>query len=264
MLKFSKKPLMIAGGCSFTDPNFTSIFHTDLDTSWDKWPTIFGKEYNYEVLNLGTSGSGNQRICQSVINAVNENPNTKLVLVLWSGWDRFNLYGRKFCPIAMCDKKNKITQEQEDKLIARNPKYKLQHELSEIIMENYLDFGEILDDTLFHMWILKDFLEKRNIKYIFAQGVKPIQFSFFDFTYIKNIIYPKLENFLNHMYYDDLDVENFYGWPLFDVIGGHHLDTIINENIEKFRISNVDGHPNAKGQEEIAKIFSKTYEKIYA
>lgn len=264
MLKFSKKPLMIAGGCSLTDENFTSIFHPELDTSWDKWPAIFGKKHGYKVLNVGKSGSGNALICQSVINAVNENPNTKLVLVLWSGWDRFSIYGQRLCPIAVYNKKNKLTQAEENMLLAKNPKYKMQYDLSTIILKNYLDFRAILHDTMFNMWILQDFLKKRNIKYIFAQGVHPISFSFFDSNYVKNTIFKEIDEFLNHMYYDDLDVENFYGWPVFDVVGGHSLDSMIHQNVEKFRISKVDGHPNAKGQEQIAKIYSETYEKVYA
>lgn len=117
---------------------------------------------------------------------------------------------------------------------------------------------------MFYMWILKDFLEKRNIKYIFAQGISPIQFSFFDEDYIKKTIHKELNNFLYHMYYDDLDVENFYGWPLFEALGGHHLDEITQRKNTHFRISELDAHPNAKGQEELAKVFSKVYEKIYA
>lgn len=263
MLKFSKKPLMIAGGCSFTDPNFTSLFHPDLDTSWDKWPAIFGKEYDYEVLNIGQSGSGNALICQSVINAINQNPNTKLVLVLWSGWDRIQVYGTKLCPINVVTKKDKLTEEAEKTLLDRYPHYKLVYDASKMILDNYLNLNAILNDTMFHMWILKDFLEKRNIKYIFAQGVNPLQLSYFDEDYIKKIIHKELNNFLNHMYYDDLDIENFYGWPLFEALGGSHLDEITRRSTQ-FRISELDAHPNAKGHEELAKIFSKAYEKVYA
>lgn len=263
MLKFSKKPLMIASGCSFTDPDFSSVFHPELDTSWDKWPDIFSKKHGFKVLNVGRSGSGNLRICKSVINAVNKNPNTKLVLVLWSGWDRFSIYGSKWCPIAMCCKKDEMTQREELKFLSRRPKTKLMYELSEIILKNYINFGEILDDTMFNMWLLKDFLEKRNIKYVFAQGVKPIQFSYFDKNYISDVIHPKLKDFLDHQYHDDLDIENFYGWPLIEQLGGINSETIIDNNPDEWKISNIDGHPNAKGQEEIAKIFSKTYEEIY-
>lgn len=265
MLKFSKKPLMIAGGCSFTDPNFTSVFHPELDTSWDKWPAIFGKKHNYEVLNVGSSGSGNEFICQQVIKSVNENKtDVELVLVLWSGWDRIRVYGQKLCPINVVNKKNAITEEAEKLILKRYPYYKLAYDASKMILDNYLNLNAILNDTMFYMWILKDFLEKRNIKYIFAQGISPIQFSFFDEDYIKKTIHKELNNFLYHMYYDDLDVENFYGWPLFEALGGHHLDEITQRKNTHFRISELDAHPNAKGQEELAKVFSKVYEKIYA
>ena len=263
MLKFSKKPLMIAGGCSFTDANFTSLFHDDLDTSWDKWPAIFGKKHEFEVLNVGKSGSGNAHICQSVINAVNENPSTELVLVLWSGWDRIRVYRTNFCPIGVLSKKAKINEESEKNILDKYPHYKSVYDVSKIMIDNYLDINAILNQNMFHMWILKDFLEKRNIKYIFAQGVAPLELTFFDEEYIEKTIRKELYNFLNHIYYDDLDIENFYGWPLFKALGGNHLDKFTKKG-SQFRISELDAHPNAKGHEEFAKIFSKAYKKVYA
>lgn len=255
MLKFSKKPLMIAGGCSYTDKDFTSIFHPDLDTSWDKWPAIFGKKYNYEVLNTGSSGSGNEFICQSIINAINKNPNTKLVLVLWSGWDRIQVYKKKICPLSEVNRRKRPTLFTE--------KNTIMYDVSKLILDNYFNLNSMLNNNMFYMWILKDFLEKRNIKYIFAQGIIPLQLTYFKDDYVKKEVYRELNNFIDHIYYDDLDIENFYGWPLFEALGGQHIGRFTTTN-EDLTISYMDRHPNAKGQEELAKIFSKAYEKIYA
>jgi len=132
------------------------------------------------------------------------------------------------------------------------------------VIDNFFDTNAILNSNMRSMWILQDFLKKRNIKYIFAQGVNPIQLSFFNEDFINKTIKPLLNDFLEHMYYDDLDTLNFYGWPLIPIIGGTHLDSMIYQNGNELKISNEDGHPNSKGQKELAKIFSEAYQKNYA
>lgn len=272
MLKFSRKPLMIAGGCSFTDPNFKSLAHPELDTSWDKWPAIFAKQYNYDLINVGRSGAGNEYIADTIIDAVNKNQDVKLVMALWSGWDRFQVYsGAKtfFCPLNMASAKingssKVLSDKKQSKICLKEPKFKIKYEICESVIDNYFDTDAILNSNMRSMWILQDFLKKRNIKYIFAQGVNPIQLSFFNEDFTNKTIKPLLNDFLEHMYYDDLDTLNFYGWPLIPIIGGTHLDSMIYQNGNELKISNEDGHPNAKGQKELAKIFSEAYQKNYA
>ena len=40
------------------------------------------------------------------------------------------------------------------------------HNVSKLILDSFFDIGFVLNDNILYMWLLKDFLEKRNIKYI--------------------------------------------------------------------------------------------------
>ena len=38
------KKILIASGCSYTDNQFRSASHPEMDTSWPKWPEIVAEE----------------------------------------------------------------------------------------------------------------------------------------------------------------------------------------------------------------------------
>mgnify|MGYP007000298305 len=54
------KKILLASGCSFTDKNWISDFHPEIDTSFPKWPELLAKKLDMECINLGKSGSGNE------------------------------------------------------------------------------------------------------------------------------------------------------------------------------------------------------------
>ena len=56
---------LLAVGCSFTNKNYKSDEHPEMDCSWPKWPEIVGKKLGYEVVNLGTNGHSNDNIMRS-------------------------------------------------------------------------------------------------------------------------------------------------------------------------------------------------------
>ena len=45
-----KRKVLIASGCSFTNENFRSDFHHDMDCSWPKWPELLAEKINQEKL----------------------------------------------------------------------------------------------------------------------------------------------------------------------------------------------------------------------
>ena len=80
------KKILLVSGCSYTDKNFKSIFHPNLDTSWDKWPEILAKKLNMNCVNLGYCGSGNDYVYSSLLDYIVQN-NNNLGLII-SGWTR--------------------------------------------------------------------------------------------------------------------------------------------------------------------------------
>lgn len=79
----------LANGCSFTE----RIDHPDSKTC--TWATYLAKQLAVEnYINLATQGAGNDYICHSTINYLenaNLDPNQTLVIVMWSGVARMDL-----------------------------------------------------------------------------------------------------------------------------------------------------------------------------
>ncbi len=46
------KKYLIVSGCSWGDPNFISIEHPDMDTSWKMWPEILAEKFDMQLINL--------------------------------------------------------------------------------------------------------------------------------------------------------------------------------------------------------------------
>lgn len=81
------KKILIASGCSYTDNQFRSACHPEMDTSWPKWPEIVAKELDMICINLGRSGSGNEYIYSSIhdiILRVKDKSQIGLVIAGWS------------------------------------------------------------------------------------------------------------------------------------------------------------------------------------
>ena len=69
----------------------------------------------------------------------------------------------------------------------------------------------------------------------------------------------------NNLYYNKIN-NNFMGWPMIDKLDGFDVqETVITE---QYKISKIEPHPNAKGQEQIAQFifdrlgYSKGLNKI--
>lgn len=64
------KKILLAGGDSWTDQNFRSSPHPEMDVSWPKWPEILAKHLDMKVINLGKSGQDNIETYESIHDAV--------------------------------------------------------------------------------------------------------------------------------------------------------------------------------------------------
>ena len=285
MLKFSNKPLLVASGCSHTDHNYKSSNHPEIDTSWPKWPQIFAEEHGYEYINVGRSGAGNDYISNSIIDTVTDYPETKLVLILWSGWERLNFYGRFFNPHSMNTESiehrlNRYKDNPEQVAILKHwyyKKVKLQkwEEMSEKARE-IVTVENLVDRNLRIMYQTLEFLEHKNIKYIFVSADYGMNWLIGRRSFISDPqrkinhhnLKKLLDYMLDHRYFDLLDTQNFWGFPMFKELGGKsayklpEFWTPSGPNLE-YIISKYDTHPNAKGQEKFAEIFSETYKKVY-
>ena len=65
----NKKNVLLASGCSYTDPTFMSNdknIPEDERGPWPMWPEILGKRHNMSVINKGLDGADNKYIFDSI------------------------------------------------------------------------------------------------------------------------------------------------------------------------------------------------------
>ena len=74
------KKLLIASGCSFTEKDFVSTHHPEMDCTWDKWPELLAEKLNMNCINLGSRGAGNEYIYNSIVEQVIKTKNNKIGL----------------------------------------------------------------------------------------------------------------------------------------------------------------------------------------
>ena len=85
------KKILIASGCSFTEKNFISTFHPEMDCTWDKWPELLAQKLNMDCINLGSRGAGNEYIYNSIVQRLLKIKKNRVGLVMagWSSAKRF-------------------------------------------------------------------------------------------------------------------------------------------------------------------------------
>ena len=80
------KKLLIASGCSYTDPAFPLYEPNNITV----WPELVATELGIEHLNLAHKGGSNDYICNSVTDAVLDNLDRDItVMVLWTSSNRW-------------------------------------------------------------------------------------------------------------------------------------------------------------------------------
>lgn len=228
------KKLLIVSGDSWTDENFISSFHPEIDCSWPKWPEILAKKLDMDCINLGKCGAGNEYIYSSLLDILQKTnkEDVGLVIAAWSTAPRrcYSYKGR--WTNDMIDEKGDLNY-----WIEKSIRY---YKSFEILMDSlklpYLHFQMI---SLYKSYVYYMY-HKKYPSYI----SKP--------AHDTKIM--ALKNLLNTSYQFN---DKFLGWPTDEDIGGFTIDQNIVESNNK--ISELDLHPNSVGQEQIAEFI---YENI--
>lgn len=217
------KKILLVSGCSYTDKNFKSIFHPDLDTNWDKWPEILAKKLNMDCINLGYCGSGNDYVYSSLLDYIVQN-NENLGLVI-PGWTR---------AVRRSYTKNEVrfnlrwdTHGDMDYFIKRSLKY--YYTFQQVCKSLNIPFKQIHILDPYESAIGE---EKRKNPSKYTTKKEAIKI------------------FMSNSYFDKIDEKNFIGWPVEPKLGGFSTWDKLDKN--KHFISEEDRHPNAEGQKIIA------------
>ena len=217
------KKILLVSGCSYTDKNFKSIFHPDLDTNWDKWPEILAKKLNMDCINLGYCGSGNDYVYSSLLDYIVQN-NENLGLVM-PGWTR---------AVRRSYTKNKV-------------RFNLR-------WDTHGDMDYFIKRSLRYYYTFQQICKSLNIPFKQVHILDPYESAIgeekrknpSEYTTKKEAI----KMFMSNSYFDKIDEKHFIGWPVEPKLGGFSMWDKLEQ--DKHFISEKDRHPNAEGQKIIA------------
>lgn len=287
------KKILLASGCSFTDPSLIS-WDTNIPDNerggWSMWPEVVAKNLNMNLINIGKSGRDNSTIINKAIKAAIENDgNVKAIMILLSGWDRFPIFNSESVILLasithILSNTNKLNEFMLDSSYFFKNK-NIRKGIMEMIYDDkdffYNVYKNSIEQTFISIYNLIQYCENKNINYIIGQGVPPFNIKgMYYYDYSKKLEYhtkpdmKSLLKILSSSLGDELEkkADKFIGWPFAYELGGWSFDDLRYgklRNSSKFKgikkgISSIDTHPNEKEQEIIADYFLEKYKELYS
>jgi hypothetical protein len=282
---------LLALGCSFTDKDFHSTVHPEMDCSWPKWPEIVGEKLGYNVVNLGECGNSNDRVFKAAQDYLIEN-NVDIICALWTSPSRLNLhdsYKVNWNTISARSSMFRAADDATKKLwLLEQTKAKrfvdIEYLHSQLFQSvNRGGYLNLPNEYLRNMYMLEQLGKSHNVPVYHAHGTNMPDIyhmsqwykendavtwhinskAFEDLRALRRINRAKaskqqqnyLKAYIECKYFSILDRQsNIYGWPFYKELGGFTVSNQLNI-IEGALISDVDPHPNANGQRIIASTY---------
>lgn len=225
---------------------------------FELWPEIVAKYYDLDLINLSESGAGNYSIFSMALDSIVTMKPKKLIVV-WSGWDRFDFEADEVQMKRRLISNSKIIKSKFTLRPKNNTRtawiryHKAYTQSNEKYNTNCLD--EIKKVGAFSMsasvnmfmrlvYSLQETCKSLNIDLKMFQSVRPFSTVLDNKTAAKKII--------SDPFIDKIDENIFKGFPTLDYIGGKSFSDILYTKDFRFRISEHDGHPNEEGHKKIA------------
>ena len=248
------KKILLVSGDSYTDPNFQSEFHPDLDCSWPKWPEILANKLDMECVNLAKSGSGNEYIYSSLLDFITESSSIRdrIGLVI-AGWSQIQ---RKDYQQGQSGRWTNVRIDPHGdaySLANKSLKFYLSFQ---IMCERYnLNFLQI-QMINFHHDLIDGLSYGHGDQYKDPKKVGAKIEYLYDKEKDKKRVLSCILNYDNK-----INTNKFLGWPITRELGGFSLCSIGSPIMgrDNYKISPLDDHPNAKGQKTIAEYI---YERL--
>lgn len=237
------KKKLIVSGCSWGDKIFFSPFHPDMDCDWPKWPEILAEKLNMECVNLCKCGAGQEYIYSSLSDYIQTTPKEEIgqVIAAWSTAPR------------RCYKiKNRWTNDRQDNRgdltywTERSIRY--QYAFQNLMEQEKLPYIQFQMISLYRGYLHelnKTINENETTKFPSNTAGTHLNIS----PEIEDLRIAVLKTLENSPYYNKFN-DKFINWPTDVDIGGFSIEfEVLNE---EHKISELDRHPNAKGQQKIA------------
>ena len=262
---------LLAVGCSFTDENFISKLHPEMDCSFRKWPEVLGNILGYNVVNVGKSGNSNDAIFKSAQDYIVDHK-VDMICSLWTQVTRLNIHDMYNVNFAWSFRSHQKAI-MDGWIKAGDLDSDLPDAISKLIVFEKTEFSKLLrwkhtalaNEHLRYVYMLDQLGKYNNIPVYHMQGVRAyypfgvadVSHELDDVAAIKREKLKYLNAFIKSPYFKILDKQtNIWGWPFYKEIGGKSLGDGPNPRFPiECRISESDSHPNAKGHQKIASRF---------
>ena len=253
------KKILLVGGCSFTDSNFQTWVHPDIDaTLWPKWPEIIAEKLNMKLVNLAFSGAGNEQIYSSILDYISQNgsENIGLVLAAWSQCQRRDFQENSIFAQVRDYWHNERVDTKGDVFYWVRKSLRYFISFQNLCEQHKLPYKQFQMINLYYSWL--NGLNKRDTE--IADFIRDPENNK---NFIPKYKYPgdKIEDGKKILriisdYEKAVNTNNFIGWPGVEGLGGYVIEGKVmqNKGVHKpgMVISEIDGHPTAKGQEKLA------------
>ena len=194
MLK--KKKIILATGCSFTNPNFFSTnkhVPEEKRGGWPMWPELLQRKIeketgeSYELINLARSGASNDWIFNTFLDTMSKHGDRiKIVLVGGSQWMRtqviapdINSNPQVAIKLRQRNLEGKTTEGIDGKAEVLLPQNAWQKWHNESVVQMWCKYSNEygIKNTIYHnlriMWTLLNICNNNNSKFIWNQLINP-------------------------------------------------------------------------------------------
>lgn len=239
----------ILSGCSWSNRNYFPRMHPSYDTSYPKWDELLQDYYDWDIVNVYGDALGNVEIIKKAIKEI-YTQNTERCVIALSQWYRFSTPGdNRFNPnthkaVVWDDDVSEEQKASYQKWVDRHNNY------FEIMPFDDKTKKALIEETLFQLYILIDLCAYKNIELVVFQMINPL---------IEN---QDVYDMLNSDYFNAIHKRkrkhnvNIFGWPFHWQYGGTCFEELLQGDC---MISKRDRHPNARGHQEIFRIFKGFY-----
>lgn len=255
------RKILIAAGDSWTDKDFKSDYHPNLDTSWPKWPELVGNKLGMEVVNIGRCGQGNHMIYHSLLDtiALYDPKDIGYIMIGWSQAQRYDFehVHKNF---------NRYRNIEEYQFVWRNERVKPLGHILGWIRESLRYFYSIQTICSSQRIPLKQFQMIQLYRHYYKQqtgaseGLPMNKERWGAYRWWNPYKFKTREEFMKSSLDVILDSPHFKRLSTTDFIGLNHTNKYeplfilsdLVQDYEEFRISEEDAHPNAEGQKILA------------
>ena len=253
------KKILLVSGDSFTDSNYTSLQHPDMDCDWPKWPEILAKKLDMDCINLALDGAGQEYIYSSIIDKLQtiEPSDIGLCIAAWSTANRRDYKSNDIWRTHIYGENERTPlffKEYITDLIDRSIRYFYTFQnVCENLKIPYRQFSMM---SLFQSYGWLELMRRRTenfpedeIQQIPIMNKRQI-LTDDEKAWLSEREIRCTDYIRKSPYYDKIN-HNYIGWPTAMRLNGYNFSSKVIKN--EYRISELDSHPNEKGQVEIAK-----------